>query len=140
MSSEKSSISLAIHLKPVNTILFSTLYDSASLLIIGVETIVVAINSSPLILSSDFHFFNKKATIITMVWLPLSNCILPSEFRTATPNLSQSGSVPITISAFSFSASSKAIFSAAGSSGFGEATVGKSPSGFSCSFTKWTFL
>ena len=57
-----------------------------------------------------------------------------------TPNLSESGSVPNTISACFSSASFTAKFNASFSSGFGDATVGKSPSGFSCSLTINTFL
>ena len=65
---------------------------------------------------------------------------MPWLFLTAIPNLSQSGSVPITISAFVCSAISIAILSASGSSGFGEITVGKSPSGVACCATTCTFV
>ena len=53
----------------------------------------------------------------------------------AIPTLSASGSVPITISASISLANAMAIFNASGSSGFGDLTVGKLPSGISCSFT-----
>ena len=70
-----------------------------------------------------------------MVWLPLRITNLFSKFLTTTPSLSQSGSVPITISPLTLSASSIAILRASGSSGFGETTVGKSPLGSRCSST-----
>ena len=57
---------------------------------------------------------------------------------TAIPNRSESGSVPITISALILSANSNAIFNAAGSSGLGDFTVGKFPSGLRCSSTMVT--
>jgi len=59
---------------------------------------------------------------------------------TASPTRSLSGSVPTTISAFIFSAKAVAIAKASGSSGFGDFTVGKFPSGTSCSATIFTFL
>ena len=59
---------------------------------------------------------------------------------TATPSLSQSGSVPITISASIFFASWSANSNASGSSGFGDLTVGKSPSGLAWDATTCTFL
>ena len=71
----------------------------------------------------------------TMVWLPFSKVILPLRSLTAIPRRSLSGSVPITISAVTFSAKSKAIFKAAGSSGLGDLTVGKLPLGSACSAT-----
>ena len=55
-----------------------------------------------------------------MVWFPFNNLIFPSKSRTATPNRSESGSVPTTISAPIFSANAIAIDNASGSSGFGE--------------------
>ena len=76
--------------------------------------------------------------MITIVWFPLSKTILPSVFLTATPSLSESGSVPITISAFVFSANANAMVNASGSSGFGDFTVGKFPSGSACSATIFT--
>ena len=77
---------------------------------------------------------------MTMVWFPFNKIILLSRPLTATPTLSLSGSVPITMSPSTFSAKSKAILSASGSSGFGDFTVGKSPLGSRCSSTICTFL
>ncbi|MNE64647.1 hypothetical protein D3C80_1600680 [compost metagenome] len=87
-----------------------------------------------------FHCFNKKEVIKTIVWFPFNKIILPSLLRTATPKRSQSGSVPTTISEFVLSAKASAIVKASGSSGFGDLTVGKSPSGTACSGTICTFL
>ena len=69
------------------------------------------------------------------IWLPVSNSNSPEEPLTATPILSQSGSVPITISAPLFLAKSIAIFKDAPFSGLGDFTVGNLPSGESCSLT-----
>ena len=101
----------------------------------SVVTIVEPINCFPFILFSSFHFFNKNSVITTIVWFPFISFMFPSVSLTATPNLSQSGSVPITISAPILFAKSVAIFKASGSSGFGDFTVGKSPSGTLCSST-----
>ena len=64
----------------------------------------------------------------------------PSVFLTTTPTLSQSGSVPIIMSAPSFFAFSIAILKTSFSSGFGYFTVEKLGSGNSCSFITSTFL
>ena len=56
-------------------------------------------------------------------------------FFTANPILSASGSVPITISALTDLAMFIAIFKASGSSGLGDFTVLKLPSGIACSLT-----
>ena len=56
-------------------------------------------------------------------------------FLTAKPTLSASGSVPITISALTAFAKSIAILKASGSSGLGDFTVLKLPSGIACSLT-----
>ena len=96
-------------------------------------------NCFPLILPSFFHFSNKNLVITTIVWFPFINFMFPSVSLTATPNRSQSGSVPIRISASILSAKAVAIFKASGSSGFGDVTVGKSPSGRLCSSTICTF-
>ena len=66
--------------------------------------------------------------------------MLPSKSRTATPKRSESGSVPTTISAPILFAKAIAIDKASGSSGFGDFTVGKSPSGSACSGTIFTSL
>ena len=76
----------------------------------------------------------------TIVWLPLNRIISPALSRTATPRRSESGSVPINISAPTALAKSVAILSAGFSSGFGDLTVGKLPSGVACSCTMWTSL
>ena len=72
--------------------------------------------------------------------LPFNSCSSPLRLRTATPIRSASGSVPTTISASFASARAVAIASAAGSSGFGDLTVGKSPEGTICSSTVRTLL
>ena len=101
---------------------------------------VDAINWLPFSFPFSFHCCNKKYVFITIAWLPFIMVKSPFSFLTAIPKRSQSGSVPITISAFSFLAKSIAIFNASGSSGFGETTVGKSPLGSACSSTMVTFL
>ena len=73
-----------------------------------------------------------------MHWFPLSSCSCPSKPLTATPNRSLSGSVPMTMSALVCSPKAKAIAKASGSSGFGELTVGKLPSGSACALTIFT--
>ena len=135
----KSFIILAIHLKPVSPSLYSTLYASAIAFTIGVETIVEATNSLPL---KPFLLCcaKRKSVIITIVWLPLSSTILPWRSRTAIPIRSQSGSVPITISAPISSAFLSANVRASGSSGLGDFTVGKLPSGTACSSTMCTLV
>ena len=60
--------------------------------------------------------------------------------RTAIPSLSPSGSVPMIISALCLYPSLSAIAKASVSSGFGDVTVGKSPSGTLCSSTINTLL
>ena len=90
-----------------------------------------------------FSFRMPRSNIVLMryqpisepVWLPVSRVILPRSSRTPTPMRSQSGSVPITMSAFFSFASSTAIASAGAFSGFGDSTVGKRPSKTSCSGT-----
>ena len=72
--------------------------------------------------------------------MPFNKTSFPELSLTAIPSLSQSGSVPITISAFTLLARSIAISKASGSSGFGDFTVGKSPFGNDCSSTICTFL
>ena len=56
------------------------------------------------------------------------------------PNLSASGSVAIITSASTFLANLIPISNADGSSGFGNSTVEKFPSGTACSSTTYTFL
>ncbi len=107
---------------------------------IGVDTIVDATNSFWLSFPSFFHWVIRKWVISTIAWFPFRMVMLPSASRTAMPKRSQSGSVPITISAFSLFAKSMAICSASGSSGLGETTVGKSPSGFAWASTTVTLV
>ena len=74
-----------------------------------------------------------KSVMATIAWLPLRSSSSLFSFLTAIPRRSASGSVPITISAPIALAFSIAICRASGSSGFGDLTVGKSPSGLACS-------
>ena len=74
------------------------------------------------------------------IWLPVSTWNLPSRRRTAAPKRSESGSVASMRFAPVLLARSKASVKALGSSGLGAFTVGKLPSGSSCSFTTDIFL
>jgi hypothetical protein len=79
--------------------------------------------------------FRRYQPMSEPVWLPVSRTIAPPALRTPTPMRSQSGSVPMMMSAPSLSARSTAIFRAGAFSGLGDLTVGKRPSRTSCSGT-----
>jgi hypothetical protein len=85
-----------------------------------------------------FKSYRRFQTGVTGEIFQFNNLIVPSKSRTATPNRSESGSVPTTISAPILFAKAIAIDNASGSSGFGDFTVGKSPFGSACSGTIFT--
>ena len=75
------------------------------------------------------------SSMSTPIWLPVSSTNLPSLSRTATPILSASGSVPMTMSLPISSASATPMERVSASSGLGTRTVENSVSGRACSGT-----
>ncbi len=72
----------------------------------------------------------------TPIWLPVSACHPPRPSGTAAASRSASGSLATISSASTRAAVASARSSAPGSSGLGNATVGKRPSGVNCSSTQ----
>ena len=89
-------------------------------------------------LPSFFASERRYSRSIAPIWFPVSFLYSPSSY-TATPSLSESGSVTIMMSAIDISAYFLAKSYVSSYSGFGTLKLGKSPSGLSCSFTANTF-
>ena len=120
---------MPIHLKPVNDKINFTLFLSAIFCIIGVDTTVLAMKD--LVLSYS-NFDSKKSVSTIIDWFPFI-CIKSSlKSLTTIPNLSASGSVPITKSLLFFLAISIASINANLSSGFDDFAWVKLPSGVIC--------